>query len=67
MYKIKFDGISGTGLYFVTEAKSAEAAKKMFYAEMLTTDKIKIGPKKTNKRFIEGLRKRNGNHWIVKK
>jgi len=66
MYKIKFDGASGVGLYFVTEAKTSLEAKNKFYSEMASTDKIKETPKKTNKRFIEGVKKRSGGFWVVK-
>lgn len=66
LYKIKFDGASGEGLYFVTEANSADEAKDKFHNEMLGTDKIKSAPEKTTMKFVGKLPKRNGNHWVIK-
>lgn len=67
MYKIKFDGSSGTGLYFVATAKTATEAKEKFYKLMLSTDKIKGVPQKTNKAFIKGVKMRSEGYYIVKK
>lgn len=64
MFKIKFDNHFGTGLFFVVETKTSEEAKKRFYEEMLITDRIKQDPKKTTKKFVEGLKKRSENYWI---
>lgn len=65
MYKIKFDSHLGTGLFFVVEAATAAEAKSKFHSEMLVTDRMKSAPQKTTKKFIEGVRKKNGSYWVV--
>ena len=66
LYKIRFDGALGEGLYFVTEANSPKEAKDISYKEMSSTDKIKSEPEKTNESFIGTAKKRNDTHWIVR-
>jgi len=60
LYKIKYNGASGTGLYYITEASSKSQAKKNFYNDMGVTDKMKSEPMNTTKNFIKGLRKIGG-------
>jgi hypothetical protein len=63
LYKIRFDGALGEGLYFVAEANSPKEAKDIFYREMSSTDKIKAEPEKTTQSFIGYVKKIEKNKY----
>jgi hypothetical protein len=63
LYKIKYEGASGTGLYYITEASSKVKAKENFNRDMAVTDRKKSEPMNTTKTFIKGLKKIDGRFW----
>jgi hypothetical protein len=63
LYKIKYDGASGTDLWYITEANSKAKAKANFNSDMGVTDKKRSEPMNTTKAFIEGLKKISGKYW----